>query len=1022
MKKILLFSFLTASLCAFSQHNWTNVEQYGFTYGAAFRMPQAFQGKLYVLADTSNMHPLLYASASGAPGSFSEETGIQAVLQGADEFELISSAANNAYMFMGSETVYDTNSNGVTAQVYRFDGSAYTQHGNINMNMQPINQSSYTVISKLAFYSPTGSNDTIYAFGTKGYPDFMQVFKAPAGATNPAWTNTNTFPNTYTVYDVKVWHRKMYAAVGGVSGNGGLIIRTSNGVDWDTVVSAQSLQASLGINYYWNNFEALEIYNDTLVAGINDNPKALWFTADSLATTQTWSELIDSVNYGGLTNLWYGVPDMQVGGGKLWILTNYSNQNPKVYVVEKNSLGRDTLLSSTGSTGVESATNDYLTYKLSYFNGKIYTAGTEGAPSRMADPHSKQGQKSTSGYPGNMWSFNPINPTASFIDSVMAGYGYCENTPIFLANTSLNASSYQWFLNGAHYSYAPDTMLYAPVTGTYTVELVAYNGTLQSQYKDSVTQTIFINANPVVGPGSASSYTVCQGEPDSLFVSASGGTPPYTYEWFNVNDGLSYPGNDTTVIQLYTVPTFSPYVYLYVKVRDANLCEGSNPPSLNIYVNPSDTLSGTIVDTLINPVQAGKVYLFRLNPLNPQPGDTAGVFNLTTSGSYYFPSLYWGNYIAKAVADTSNSLYATSVGTYYSNKSYPFQWDSALVIQHYTCAGANIGGNDIKILQIPAAPTGPGAITGQVTEGPGFGAKFGGGGTMPLGAPLKGVDVKLGKNPGGSPAARTTTDQNGQYSFTNVPLGNYRIYVDIPNYGMDSVRAVNLTSTTPVSPDNNYFVDSNMVRITPVSIAAASICQGDSMLLGGSYETAGGTYVDTLQNMGHDSIVYTTLTVKPLPNVSVSANADTICVGGSVLLTAAGNAGSYLWSSNASGATTATVSLSPSATDTYTVTGTLSGCSVSQSVTVVVKTCIGIQAFSQGGPSVYPNPATDKLFVAADREGSMQLITITGQLLFDKKISKGQNEFSVQGLPAGAYCVKLTLDGQVTRYKVMIGK
>ena len=47
------------------------------------------------------------------------------------------------------------------------------------------------------------------------------------------------------------------------------------------------------------------------------------------------------------------------------------------------------------------------------------------------------------------------------------------------------------------------------------------------------------------------------------------------------------------------------------------------------------------------------------------------------------------------------------------------------------------------------------------------------------GAPLKGVDVKLGKNPGGSPAARTTTDADGNFTFTGVPAGDYILTLEI---------------------------------------------------------------------------------------------------------------------------------------------------------------------------------------------------------------------------------------------------
>ena len=48
------------------------------------------------------------------------------------------------------------------------------------------------------------------------------------------------------------------------------------------------------------------------------------------------------------------------------------------------------------------------------------------------------------------------------------------------------------------------------------------------------------------------------------------------------------------------------------------------------------------------------------------------------------------------------------------------------------------------------------------------------------GAPLKGVDVKLGKNPGGSPASRTT-DGNGQINWGAQEAGSYFVEMVPPS-------------------------------------------------------------------------------------------------------------------------------------------------------------------------------------------------------------------------------------------------
>lgn len=70
-----------------------------------------------------------------------------------------------------------------------------------------------------------------------------------------------------------------------------------------------------------------------------------------------------------------------------------------------------------------------------------------------------------------------------------------------------------------------------------------------------------------------------------------------------------------------------------------------------------------------------------------------------------------------------------------------------------------------------------------------------------LGAPLKGVDVKLGKNPGGSPAARATTNAKGEFNFGIQPAGKYDVIVSPPpdltdiSAGGATDRSINLNSS-----------------------------------------------------------------------------------------------------------------------------------------------------------------------------------------------------------------------------------
>ncbi len=171
-----------------------------------------------------------------------------------------------------------------------------------------------------------------------------------------------------------------------------------------------------------------------------------------------------------------------------------------------------------------------------------------------------------------------------------------------------------------------------------------------------------------------------------------------------------------------------------------------------------------------------------------------------------------------------------------------------------------------------------------------------------------------------------------------------------------SVNPVNTTSyiLTLTNADGCSAIDSLMVTVLPLPLADAGpdqvICEGQQATLTGTggalYQWSTGdnissilispvsttTYSLTVTDANNcTAIDVTMVTVNPLPSANAGPNVF-IVGGGTATLTATGG-GTYQWST---GETTASISVSPSATTVYTVTVTLNGCSAVDDVTVFV--------------------------------------------------------------------------------------
>jgi hypothetical protein len=144
--------------------------------------------------------------------------------------------------------------------------------------------------------------------------------------------------------------------------------------------------------------------------------------------------------------------------------------------------------------------------------------------------------------------------------------------------------------------------------------------------------------------------------------------------------------------------------------------------------------------------------------------------------------------------------------------------------------------------------------------------------------------------------------------------------------------------------------------------------------------------------------------VNALPTVNAGSD-TTVCANDfPISLTATGNATSYSWNTGAN-----TVITTITAAGTYTVTGTLNGCSSTDNVVVISDPCAGIEENQGLTFKLYPNPSNTIINIQSNsvEEFNYSIYSIEGKILHVGVMNNGITTISIDNFAPGKYFTKI---------------
>ncbi len=378
---------------------------------------------------------------------------------------------------------------------------------------------------------------------------------------------------------------------------------------------------------------------------------------------------------------------------------------------------------------------------------------------------------------------------------------------------------------------------------------------------------------PTITISSQTNVACFGGKTGSINTTTSGGTSPYTYSWA--------PSGQTTA----NITGLSATTYT-VTVTDKNGCIATASTTIT---QPASALSVVATNT---PVKCN--------------GGNTGTATATASGGTVTYTYAW-----TPGGQTSSTASGLTAGTY-----------TITVTDKNGCVVTA----STTITQAPV-------LTATISGSTNVSCNGGSDGTATVTA-----------GGGASPYAYLwTPGGNNNSNATGLSAGTYTVTVT-DNNGCTATASVTLTQPPPMT-------------VTP---SAPTICSGSNVILTasgattyvwspgtglsattGATVTASPTVTTSYTVTGTTGACVTTATVvvkvNPSPNITLTPPSLTLCSGDSATITASG-ATTYTWAPAAglSNTTGLIVTAFPSATTTYTVTGTLGTCTSTQTITVTV--------------------------------------------------------------------------------------
>ncbi|MES2763172.1 MAG: LamG-like jellyroll fold domain-containing protein, partial [Bacteroidota bacterium] len=657
---------------------------------------------------------------------------------------------------------------------------------------------------------------------------------------------------------------------------------------------------------------------------------------------------------------------------------------------------------------------------------------------------------------GNMSGMTPA--TAWVTGNVDCGGALCNREMVQLVTVNVNTvpviavnsgsicagNNFTITPSGAStYTIQGGSAIKTPTTNTtYTVTGTSAAGCISSTF---ATASVTVNALPII---SVPSTTICAGATATL--TASGAS---TYTW-NTGANTSFitasPASNTT----YTVngtssqgclgnlvtATISVGSAPSISVNNSTICAGNSATLIANGVNTYTWSTGATTNSIIVNPTSNTTYSVNGNLVGCSTS-ASNVSNVTVNSSPIISvnsgSICSGNSftISPSGANTYTIQGGSAIKTPTANVTYTVIGTSTAGCISNTFATSSITVNTTPTISVNSGSicsgdsftiTPSGASTYTYSNGnivnPLVNANYtitGTGSNGCVNSAVSSVTVS---------ATPTVTIADGAIctgnSFTLSPSGasTYTYSSGSPVVSPSSTTTYSVSGTSSEGCSSNIAIATVTVANTlTVSITGTNtICSGQSANL-----TAGGATTYTWNTGATSSAIAPTpttnttysvvgasgtcsntavinITVNSLPIINATTDNTLMCTGQTASLTASGASTSYTWNT---GATGTIISISPTVTTNYTVTGTdANGCENNAVITQSVSLCTGINQLTNNDNvmTLFPNPSSSNITVQTDEDVQEIFVFNTfGSLVRTEKTKT----FSVEQLSTGIYII-----------------